>query len=85
MPGERRLYDPENNEQLLAAPVKIVDCGDADVLHGDIEYSFNSIEYSVRKILEKGQFRNHGGDHSITIPVGRALESLGRKHKRDTV
>jgi len=77
--GDVGFYDPENNEQLLAAPVKIVDCGDADVLHGDIEYSFNSIEYSVRKILEKGAIPAiMGGDHSITIPVGRALESLGK-------
>ena len=49
--GDMGFYDPENQEQLLAAPIKIVDCGDADVLHGDIEYSFKSIEESVRKIL----------------------------------
>lgn len=78
--GGAGFYDPENKEQLLAAPIKIVDCGDADVLHGDIEYSFNSIEWAVRKILEKGSIPAiMGGDHSITIPVGRALESLGTK------
>lgn len=78
--GSVGFYDPENKEQLLAAPIKIVDCGDADVLHGDIEYSFNSIEWAVRKILENGSVPAiMGGDHSITIPVGRALESLGTK------
>ncbi len=78
--GDAGFYDPENKEQLLAAPIKIVDCGDADVLHGDIEYSFQSIEWSIRKILEKGAVPAvMGGDHSITIPVGRALESLGSK------
>jgi agmatinase len=78
--GDAGFYDPENREQLLAAPVKIVDCGDADVLHGDIEYSFRSIEHDVRKILEKGSVPAiMGGDHSITIPVGRALESIGSK------
>lgn len=76
--GDVGFYDPENDEQILAAPIKIVDCGDADVLHGDIEYSFDSIEYSVRKILEKGAIPAiMGGDHSITIPTGRALECLG--------
>ena len=78
--GDAGFYDPENKEQLLAAPIKIVDCGDADILHGDIEYSFNSIEESVRGIIQKGATPIViGGDHSITIPVGRALELLGRK------
>lgn len=78
--GDVGFYDPEMDEQVLAAPIKIVDCGDADVLHGDIEFSFDSIEYAVRKILEKGAIPAiMGGDHSITIPTGRALASLGEK------
>lgn len=76
--GDAGFYDPEGEEQLLAAPVKIVDCGDADILHGDVEYSFRSIEWAVRKILKGGAIPAViGGDHSITIPVARALESLG--------
>lgn len=76
--GDAGFYDPEGEEQLLAAPVKIVDCGDADILHGDVEYSFRSIEWVVRKILKGGAIPAViGGDHSITIPVARALESLG--------
>ena len=75
--GEAGFYDPENGEQLLAAPIRIVDCGDADILHGDIEYSFSHIEDSVRRILQKGAIPAiMGGDHSITIPVGRALACL---------
>ncbi len=75
--GEAGFYDPENEEQLLSAPIRIVDCGDADILHGDIEYSFSHIEDSVRKILQKGAIPAiMGGDHSITIPVGRALACL---------
>lgn len=78
--GDVGFYDPENQEQLLEAPIKIVDCGDADILHGDIEYSFNSIESSVRKILQSGAIPAIiGGDHSITIPIGRALECLDSK------
>lgn len=76
--GDVGFYDPEKDEQVLAAPIKIVDCGDADVLHGDIQYSFDSIEYAVRKILEKGVIPAiMGGDHSITIPTGKALQCLG--------
>ncbi len=75
--GDAGFYDPEAKEQLLAAPVKIVDCGDVDILHGDVDYSFLSIEQTVRKILERKAIPAViGGDHSITIPVGRALESL---------
>lgn len=76
--GDVGFYDPEKDEQVLAAPIKIVDCGDADVLHGEIQYSFDSIEYAVRKILEKGAIPAiMGGDHSITIPTGKALQCLG--------
>jgi len=76
--GDVGFYDPEKDKQVLAAPIKIVDCGDADVLHGDIAYTHDSIEYAVRQILEKGAVPAiMGGDHSITIPVGRALEHFG--------
>ncbi len=76
--GDAGFYDPDSGEQLLASLIKIVDCGDADILHGDIEYSFNSIEKSVRKIIKKGAIPAiMGGDHSITIPIGRALEEAG--------
>lgn len=78
--GDIGFFDPDTGEQLLAAPARIIDCGDADVLHGDIQYSFDSIEHAVRKILEKGAVPAvMGGDHSITIPVGRALKALGKK------
>ncbi|HRT71268.1 MAG TPA: arginase family protein [Syntrophales bacterium] len=78
--GDAGFYDPETGEQYLEAPVRIVDCGDADVLHGDIEYSFRNIEWAVRKILERGVIPAViGGDHSITIPIGRALECLKSK------
>lgn len=73
--GPLGMYDPYADEQLLAAPISIVDCGDADTLHSEVEYSFNSIEKSVRKIISKGAMPLIlGGDHSITIPCGRALE-----------
>ncbi|MDO5688891.1 MAG: agmatinase [Tissierellia bacterium] len=76
--GDVGFYDPDSQTQLLAAPIKIVDCGDADVLHGEIEYSFDAIESAVRQILKRGAIPGiMGGDHSITIPIGRALEEAG--------
>ncbi len=78
--GDAGFYDPDTQEQLLAAPIKIVDCGDADILHGDIEYSFDHIEEAVRCILKQGAVPAiMGGDHSITIPIGRALSCLEQK------
>ncbi|MBP1990460.1 agmatinase [Paenibacillus eucommiae] len=76
--GDAGFYDPERDEVFLAAPWKIVDCGDADVIHGNIEQSFDAIEWAVRQIVEKGTIPVViGGDHSISIPVARALDSLG--------
>lgn len=75
--GPLGMYDPYADEQLLEAPLRIVDCGDADILHAEVEYSFSSIENNVRKILSKKALPVIlGGDHSITIPCGRALEEL---------
>lgn len=76
--GDAGFYDPERDEVYLAAPWRIVDCGDADIITGDIEASFENIESAVRTIVEKGAIPAvMGGDHSISIPVARALDSLG--------
>lgn len=72
--GSTGFYDPEEDAYLLASPVKICDCGDADILHADPGYCFSSIENNVRKILERGAVPAiMGGDHSISIPAARAL------------
>jgi agmatinase len=71
-------YDPEVDEMYLAPPWRIVDCGDVDMVHGDLAQCFENIEAAVRKIVAHGAMPIvMGGDHSITIPVGRALEDLG--------
>ncbi|MEH7415743.1 agmatinase [Neobacillus drentensis] len=76
--GLNGSYDPERDEVFLAPPLKIVDCGDVDIVHGDLQQSFENIEEAVRKIISKGAFPVIlGGDHSITIPVAQALDSLG--------
>ena len=43
--------DPPD-EQLLAAPTRIVDCGDVDVLQGDVNYCFNNPYSLVQENIE---------------------------------
>lgn len=75
--NESGFYDHERDDVYLA-DVKVVDCGDVDILHGDLHYSFRSIENDVRKIVEKGAIPVViGGDHSITTAVGRGLDNVG--------
>ena len=76
--GLNGSYDPERDTMFLAPPLKIVDCGDVDMVHGDLQQSFENIEAAVRKIVSKGALPVVlGGDHSITIPVAQALDTLG--------
>lgn len=76
--GAAGFYDPERDETFLAAPCKIVDCGDADIVTGSIEESFAAIEKDVRAILRQGATPViMGGDHSISVPVARALAEAG--------
>ena len=78
--GTTGYYDYEADEQMLAYPITIADCGDADVLQGDREYSFMCIERAVRRIIKAGAIPMvMGGDHSISIPVAKALEECGKK------
>ncbi len=72
--GARGFYDPELDRTFLGAPWKIVDCGDADIVHGDVQTSFDRIEEGVRDILGRNATPIVlGGDHSVSIPVARAL------------
>ncbi|MBS4192233.1 agmatinase [Bacillus sp. FJAT-49705] len=79
--GLEGAYDIEKDIMYLGPNCKVVDCGDADMVHGDLEQCFENVEESIRKIVSKGAMPVVlGGDHSITIPVGRALDSLGPFH-----
>lgn len=74
-------YDIEKDIMYLGPDCKIVDCGDVDMVHGDLEQSFENVEESIRKIVSTGAMPVvMGGDHSVTIPVGRALDSVGPFH-----
>lgn len=61
--------------------MRIVDLGDADIVHTDTVKSHTNIEYGVRKVLEAGALPVViGGDHSVNIPCVNAFEGRGDIH-----
>lgn len=81
-PSDAGRYDPVKDEYYLARDKwRIVDCGDADLIPGDLEATFRNIEHAVREITRRGAMPVIlGGDHSITIPVARGLDEVGTFH-----
>ena len=76
--GSAGFYDPERDETFLEAPCRVVDCGDADIITGSIEESFEAIEKDIRTLVGRGITPVvMGGDHSISVPVARGLSDLG--------
>jgi agmatinase len=73
--GHGGAYDHEEDTVFLEADkVRIVDLGDADIVHTDTMQSHANIEFGVRKILEAGALPVVlGGDHSINIPCVNAF------------
>ncbi len=66
--GHAGAYDHEDDVTYLEG-VRIVDMGDADIVHTDTSRSHANIEYGVRKILTAGALPIViGGDHSVNIP-----------------
>lgn len=80
--GPDGSYDPERDAFYLSTRKwRIVDCGDADLVPGDLPASFANIEAAVKKIVERQAMPVVlGGDHSITIPVARGLAAVGPFH-----
>ncbi|HMS95284.1 MAG TPA: agmatinase [Tabrizicola sp.] len=71
--GHAGAYDHEDDVTYLEG-VRIVDIGDADIVHTDTETSHANIEKGVRAILAAGAIPVVlGGDHSINIPCIRAF------------
>lgn len=68
--GHAGAYDHEDDVVYLpAAATRMVDIGDADIVHTDTARSHANIESGVRKILKAGALPVVlGGDHSVTIP-----------------
>jgi len=73
--GHAGAYDHEDDATYLGSDVRIVDLGDADIVHTMTGKSHANIEYGVKKILDAGALPvTIGGDHSINIPCIRAFE-----------
>ncbi len=76
-PGTRGYFDI-NQDRILLPGFRIADCGDADVIYYDAERNVETIEASVRGIVDRGALPVViGGDHSISYPVIRALDRTG--------
>ena len=73
--GHAGAYDHEDDLTYLAADeVRIVDIGDADIVHTDTVKSHANIETGVRTILAAGATPIVlGGDHSVNIPCINAF------------
>jgi agmatinase len=79
--GHAGAYDHEDDCIYLGADVRIVDIGDADIVHTDTVTSHANIEKGVRAILAAGALPVViGGDHSINIPCISAFEGQGEIH-----
>ncbi len=79
--GHAGAYDHEDDATYLGADVRIVDLGDADIIHTDTTASHANIEYGVRKILDARALPVViGGDHSVNIPCINAFEGRGPIH-----
>ena len=74
--GHGGAYDHEDDITYLPADTtRIVDIGDADIIHTDTIKSHANIELGVKKILEaKAIPLVLGGDHSINIPCINAFK-----------
>ena len=79
--GHSGAYDHEDDVTYLSEDVKIVDIGDADIIHTDTIESHKNIEKGVRSILRAGALPVVlGGDHSVNIPCVNAFSDSGPIH-----
>ncbi|TVQ30328.1 MAG: agmatinase [Geminicoccaceae bacterium] len=79
--GHAGAYDHEDDVVYLGPEVRIVDLGDADIVHTDTAQSHANIAFAVGKVLEAGAIPvTLGGDHSITIPCIDAFAGQGPLH-----
>ncbi len=78
--GHAGAYDHEDDVTYLEG-VRMVDIGDADIVHTDTVTSHANIEAGVRAILAAGALPVViGGDHSVNIPCIRAFDGQGPIH-----
>ncbi len=80
--GHAGAYDHEDDITYLPeGRFKLVDMGDADIIHTDTIQSHANIEAGVRAALKAGALPVViGGDHSINIPCINAFDDQGDIH-----
>ena len=79
--GHYGAYDHEDDTIYLPEEIKIVDMGDADIVHTDTKQSHYNIETAVRAALSAEALPVViGGDHSINIPCINAFQEQGPFH-----
>ena len=80
--GHAGAYDHEDDVTYLEADkIRIVDIGDADIVHTDTLQSHANIEAGVRAILAAGAVPIVlGGDHSVNIPCINAFSEQAPVH-----
>ena len=79
--GHAGAYDHEDDTTYLTGDVRIVDMGDADIVHTDTRQSHANIETGVRAALAAGALPVViGGDHSVNIPCINAFDDQGDIH-----
>jgi agmatinase len=78
--GHAGAYDHEDDVTYLDT-VRIIDVGDADMVHTDTQKSHANTETAVRAILAKGAMPVVlGGDHAISAPNIAAFSEHGPIH-----
>lgn len=78
--GHAGAYDHEDDTTYLDG-ARLLDIGDADIVHTDTARSHANIETGVRAILAAGALPVViGGDHSVNIPCIRAFADHGPLH-----
>jgi agmatinase len=79
--GHAGAYDHEDDCIYLPGSVRVVDMGDADIVHTDTSQSHANIETGVRMALAAGALPvTIGGDHSVNIPCINAFDDQGPIH-----
>ena len=79
--GHAGAYDHEDDATYLGPEVRIVDIGDADIVHTDTLQSHANIAAGVRAIRAAGALPVViGGDHSVNIPCIDAFADAGPIH-----
>lgn len=72
-----RYYDAESDDVFLDN-VRIVDVGDVDIIHGKPEVGLSNVQSVIERVLNSGAMPvTLGGDHSVPIPILRALREEG--------